>query len=81
MPRSAVTSRRSVAGVTIQAGQTEAFIDVSVLNDAVLEANETVTLTLVAITAGDPDVTIGASNIATVTITDDDTGGGDHHGQ
>ena len=57
--------------VTILAGQLSALIDVSVLNDAVVEGNETVTVTLNSVTSGDADITIGAANSDTVTIADD----------
>ena len=60
--------------VTIAAGTTTAFIDVAVLDDGLVEANETVALTLTSITSGDPDIAIdGAANAATVVITDNDT--------
>ena len=58
--------------VTILAGQTSATIDVSVIDDSVLEDTETLTLTLDAITSGDAEVSIGTTDTATVTITDDD---------
>ncbi len=59
--------------VTILAGQTTATIDVSTSDNSILEASETVTITLDSITSGDADVTIGTTNSATVTITDNDT--------
>ncbi|WP_236615673.1 beta strand repeat-containing protein [Rhodopirellula europaea] len=59
--------------VTILAGDTTATIDVAVLDDMILEDNETVTVTLDAITAGDTDISVGAANSDTVTISDDDT--------
>ena len=60
--------------VTIAAGQTSAVIDVSVVDDAILESSETVTVTLDSITSGDSDITIDSvNNAATATITDDDT--------
>ena len=59
--------------VTILAGQTSATIDVAVIDDSILEDNESVTLTLDSITAGDADISIGATDSATVTISDDDT--------
>ena len=58
--------------VTIMAGSTTATIDVAVIDDNLLEDNETVTVTLDSITSGDADITIGASNSDTVTISDDD---------
>ena len=58
--------------VTILAGQLSALIDVTVLNDILVEGNETVTVTLNSITSGDPDISInGAANSDTVTIADD----------
>ena len=59
--------------VTILAGQTSATIDVNVLDDAVLENTESVTVTLDAITSGDSEISIGTSDTATVNITDEDT--------
>ena len=60
--------------VTIAAGSTSAEIDVSVVDDAILESSETITVTLDSITSGDPDITVDTVNdAATVTITDDDT--------
>ncbi len=60
--------------VTIAAGQTMAIVDVSVLDDALLENNETVIVTLQSIASSDSDVTIDSgANSATVTISDDDT--------
>ena len=60
--------------VTILAGATTAVIDVTVLDDSVLEVTEGVLVTLTGITAGDADAAIdGANAVATVTITDDDT--------
>ena len=59
--------------VTILAGQTTATIDVNVVDDSLLEDNETLTVTLDAITAGDADIAIGTANSDSVTITDDDT--------
>ena len=59
--------------VTILANATTAIIDVSVLDDSLIEGNETVTVTLNSITSGDADISVGAANNATVTISDDDT--------
>jgi hypothetical protein len=59
--------------VTILAGQATATIDVNVLDDSLLEDNESVTVTLITVTGGDTDVSIGAANAATVTIADDDS--------
>ena len=59
--------------VTIFAGSTSATITVPVLNDALVEASETVVVTLTGV-AGDPDITLnGAASSATVTIADNDT--------
>ncbi|MDB5336673.1 MAG: hypothetical protein JWN70_2292 [Planctomycetaceae bacterium] len=58
--------------VTIPAGQTTADIDVSVLTDNVVEATETVIVTLTGISSGDPQITANATP-ATVNITDNDT--------
>merc|ERR1711964_799037 len=60
--------------VTIAAGQTTATIDVSgIIDDALVEADETVTVTLDSISSGDSDITIdGAANTGTVIITDND---------
>ncbi len=60
--------------VTIPAGSTTATITIPVIDDAVVEGNETVIITLTSITSGSPGVTLGAAaNItATNTITDND---------
>ena len=63
--------------VTILAGAAGAAgvtIDVAVLDDSIVEANETVTVTLNSITGGDADVSIDAANASdTVTITDNES--------
>ena len=59
--------------VTILANATTAVIDVSVLDENLLEDNETVTVTLTGITSGDADISLGGTVSDTVTITDDDT--------
>ncbi len=62
--------------VTILAGQTTADIDVPVLDDALVEGNESVVVTLTGLGAHDPRVSldlIAANLTATVNITDDDT--------
>ncbi|NOR29025.1 MAG: HYR domain-containing protein, partial [Lutibacter sp.] len=59
--------------VTIPAGSTSTTIDVSVLNDNILEASETVIITLDTITSGDADISIGTPVTATVTIADEDS--------
>ena len=63
-----------VAGtVTILANSTTATIDVRVLDDNILEDNESVTVTLTTITSGDANIRLGGAKSDTVTITDDDT--------
>ncbi len=60
--------------VTILAGSTSALIDVATVDDAILEDNETVIVTLTG--TDDSDVSIDTApgaNTATVTIADDDT--------
>ena len=59
--------------VTILANATTAVLDVSVLNENLLEDNESVTVTLTGITSGDANVSLGATVSDTVTITDDDS--------
>lgn len=61
--------------VTIPAGQLSADIDVSVLNDSLVEDTETVIVTLTGFTAHDPQVTLDGNATqltATVNISDDD---------
>ncbi len=61
--------------VTILAGNTSATINVSVLDDSLSELDEAVTVTLIAITSGDSDVSINlAQNASTVTILADTDG-------
>src|SRR5262249_973843 len=63
----------ALAGMlTIPAGQASATIAVLPVDDALVEGNETVVVTL---SAG-PAYTLGASASATVTIIDNDTAGG-----
>jgi hypothetical protein len=59
--------------VIILAGQTSALIDVNVINDVLLEDNETVVITLTGISSGDADISVGAANSDVVTISDNDT--------
>ena len=59
--------------VTILATETAATIDVSVLGGNLLEDDETVTVTLDAVTQGNADITIGAADSDTVSIADDDS--------
>ncbi len=58
--------------VTIPAGELSAPINVAVIDDQEIEGQENVTVTLDAVTAGDSNVVLGATNAATVTIADDD---------
>ncbi|MEL6764261.1 MAG: Calx-beta domain-containing protein, partial [Cyanobacteria bacterium J06607_6] len=58
--------------VTITAGDTEALILVPALEDNDSEGNETVIVTLDAITQGDANVLFGGNNAATLTLGDDD---------
>ncbi|PSN19110.1 hypothetical protein C7271_09010 [filamentous cyanobacterium CCP5] len=60
--------------VTIPSGQLAATIPIAVLNDALVEGNESVIVTLTGVT-GAADVALGTTTSATVTITDDDTSG------
>ncbi len=60
--------------VRILQGQTTATIPVSVLNDATVEATETLTIMLTGITAGDAGIVVDAANDDdAITIADDDT--------
>ena len=62
--------------VTIPAGQLSADIVVNVLNDALVESTETVTVTLTGLVSNDPQITLDllpANVTATVNITDSDT--------
>ena len=61
------------ASVTIAAGSTSATVDVAVLDDNIIEGNETVVATLDTVTVGETAISIGAASSATVTIGDDDT--------
>ena len=64
--------------VTILANQLDATVDINVLDDTLFEPTESVVVTLDGITAGEPNISIGASNSATVDITDNDPpSGGD----
>ena len=60
--------------VTIPAGSTTANITIPVIDDAVVEGNETVIITLTSISSGSPGVSLGAaaSITATNTIADND---------
>ncbi|NIU06024.1 MAG: DUF2341 domain-containing protein [Gammaproteobacteria bacterium] len=60
--------------VSIAAGATSATIDVSALDDALLESAETVIVTLDTITSGDAGISIdGAANSDTVIIADNES--------
>lgn len=59
--------------VTITAGQTTADISVTISNDSIVEATETISLTLTGFTARDPDVSLGATVLATADISDNDS--------
>ncbi len=63
--------------VTIPAGALSAPIEVGVIDDLDAETIETVEVTLDGITAGDSNVFIGATSMATVNINDDDSTGSD----
>jgi hypothetical protein len=58
------------SSVTILAGQTSALIDIDLINDSIIENDETVILTLTG--TNDPDVTLGSTTSATLTIVDED---------
>ena len=59
--------------VTIAANTSGTNLDVSVLDDFLLEDDETMIVTLTSITSGDADLSISVTDTAQVTITDDDT--------
>ncbi len=59
--------------VTIAAGETTATIDVTVIDNDILEDNETVVVTLGSITSGDAQATLSTTDFAAaVTIADDE---------
>ena len=60
--------------VTIPAGQTSATITVPVIDDGLVEGMENVSVTLTSITSADPQVSIGATDSASIDITDNDAG-------
>lgn len=61
--------------VTIPSGQLSATIDVTVLDDQLIEGDQTVVVTLATITDGDERLAIDpAGAVATLSIIDDDTG-------
>ena len=56
--------------VTITGGNTDATISISIIDDAIIEDNETLTVTLTGVTSG--DATIGSTDNASITVTSDD---------
>ena len=58
--------------VTILAGQTNATITLTVVDDLVVEGSESVAVTLASITSAAPSVTLSATVLATNTIADND---------
>ena len=60
--------------ITIPAGATSGTIDLTVIDDSLVEGIEDVTITLTSITSGDSQITIDPANDSdTATIADDDT--------
>lgn len=59
--------------VTILAGQTTADVAVAITNDAIVEATETLSLTLTGFTARDADVSLGSPVIAFAGVNDNDS--------
>ncbi|NOU62407.1 hypothetical protein ELS83_21735, partial [Marinifilum sp. JC070] len=59
--------------IEIPANTSSGTIDVLVIDNNILESDEEVVVTLTSITSGDPQISIGANNTATVTISDDDS--------
>src|SRR5439155_763015 len=59
--------------LTIPANQLSATIPVAVLDDALVEGTETVSVTLTGISSGDPQIALGAANSATLSLADNDT--------
>jgi hypothetical protein len=60
--------------ITIFAGATTGTINVAVIDDALVEGPENVTVTLTGVAAGDPQISIGAPATAAIDIGDDDSG-------
>lgn len=58
--------------VTIGANSLSALINVSIIDDAIVEGTETVTLTLTAVTAANTGITLGSPLNASANITDND---------
>jgi len=64
----------ATSSITIPAGQTSVTITVPILDDAIVEADETIVLTLGSITSGNPQIAIDpAQRERTLTIADDDS--------
>src|SRR5207249_3769349 len=57
----------------LPAGQLSTTIAAPVLDDNIVEPTETVSVTLSAISNGDPQIALGAANSATLSIADNDT--------
>lgn len=56
--------------VTIPGGSDNTTFDITIINDSIIEDNETLTVTLTAVTSG--DATIGSNDNASITVTSDD---------
>ena len=59
--------------VTILAGATSATISIPTLDDGLIEGTESVSITLDAISSGDPAVTLGGTTAASLNISDNDS--------
>ena len=59
--------------VTITAGSTSATINVATLDDALIEGNEDVTVTLSGIASGDADISVGGPTVASINLNDNDS--------
>lgn len=60
--------------VTIAAGAMSASIAVPVTDDSLIEGVESVTVSLTSVTSGDPQISIGATDTASINIADNDSG-------
>jgi Ca2+-binding RTX toxin-like protein len=58
--------------ITIPATQTSAVLDLPVLDDALEEGSETITLTLETVTNSENNVFVGGAKTASITLADDD---------
>jgi len=58
--------------VTIIAGTTSTTIDVTTLDDGLVEGTEDLNVTLTGIVSGDPSITIGGTSNATINLLDND---------